>query len=102
MDGLWAPFNKTFSKKLREHRSKFLPDDEFTCSTLAKVARLAVDSPDTGIPINSVVEVVQVDPPQMSDDFMWRRMNRPYISALCVLEGGDKRTCNLESLDPIA
>ena len=102
MDGLWAPFNKSFVKKLRAHRAKFLPDDEFTCNTLAKVARLAVDSPETGIPMNSVVTVVQVDPPQMSEDFMWRRINRPYVSALCLLNGGEHRTCNIESLDPIA
>jgi hypothetical protein len=101
MDGIWAPFSKKFTKYARAHRAKFLPDDEFTCNTLARVARWAVDCPETGIPMNSVVTVVQVGPPQISDDIIWRRMKRPYINAV-VLVNGEERTCNLESLDPIA
>jgi chemosensory pili system protein ChpA (sensor histidine kinase/response regulator) len=60
-----------------------------------------IAAPDAAA-MNSVVTVVQVDPPQMSEDFMWRRINRPYVSALCLLNGGEHRTCNIESLDPIA
>ena len=100
MDGLWSPFSKKFINHARAHRAKFLPDDEFTCNTLAKVSRMAVDSPETGLPVNSVVNVVQVGPPQISDDVIWKRMKRPYVNAV-VLVNGQERTCNLESLDPI-
>jgi len=100
MDGLWSTFSKKFVKYARAHRAKFLPDDEFTCNTLAKVSKLAVESPETGIPVNSVVIVVQVGPPQISDDVMWKRMKRPYVNAV-VLVNGEERTCNLESLEPI-
>ena len=101
MDGLWASFSKKFVKHARSHRAKFLPDDEFTCNTLAKISKFAVESPETGILVNSVVTVVQVGPPQISDNVVWKRMKRPYINAV-VLVNGQERTCNLESLEPVA
>lgn len=100
MDGLWSTFNKSLSKKARSHRSKFLPDDEFTCAVLARVARQSVENPDTGLPVGAVVTVIQVSPPQVSNNFVWKRINRPYLTAV-VLMGDVEQTCNLESLEPV-
>ena len=99
MDGLWSTFNKKFVKELRQHRAKFLPDDEFNCNTLAKVVKPAVEG--EGLPVKTVVTVVQVSPPQESKDFVWRRMRRPYVSAKVILGDGTERPCNLESLKPL-
>ena len=53
-----------------------------------------------GLMVGTVVTVIQVSPPQVSDDFVWKRMKRPYLSAV-VLVGETERTCNLESLEPV-
>lgn len=98
MNGLWSPFNKKFAKEMRAHRAKFLPDDSFECNVLAKVVRHPVDG--IGIPVGQVVEVIQVSPPQISDDPVWRRMKRPYLNAI-VEVNGTVTSCNLESLLPV-
>lgn len=100
IDSLWAPFNKKMAKTLRMHRSKFLPEDEFNCDVLAKVVRPAIEDPEVGIPVGVVVNVIQVGPPQVSSQPIWRTMKRPYVDAL-VEDGDRERHCNLESLEPI-
>jgi hypothetical protein len=100
INGLWAPFNRKFSSALRTLRRRFVPDDEFTCNppVVAKVTREAVEG--GGIPVKSTVQVVQVGPPQISKDYIWRRVRRPYVSAT-VIYRGEQRQCNLESLKPV-
>jgi hypothetical protein len=98
---LWRPFKRALAVKARAHRGRFVPDDEFTCSppVLARVKRHAVEV-ENELPVRSVVEVIQVGPPQVSSNFMWRKVGRPYIDAV-VLVDGEKRHCNLESLEPV-
>lgn len=98
VDELWRPFNRKFAKDLRAHRAKFLPDDEFTCDTLAKVVQQSVEG--DGLPLRTVVRVVRVDPPRQSEDLSWRHMRRPYVSATILVDDVE-RTCNLESLEPV-
>jgi hypothetical protein len=101
VDSIWSQFGKKYVKTLRRHRSRFLPDDEQECYTLAKVARHSVDGPE--IPVGTVVEVIRVTMPQESSNPIWRRMKKPYLSATVFIENErQERTCNLESLEPIA
>ena len=98
VDELWSFFNRKYAKQLRAHRAKFLPDDKFQCNVLAKVVQCAVEG--EGLPVKTVVEVVRVDPPRQSEDMSWRRMRRPYVSAIIRVDGVE-RSCNLESLEPV-